>query len=361
MVREIQLQVSSQSMHHQAKIKQESTSILFLQKIGKGPNEKLTVGDIPALAKAITQMEGGADALAYFYGGGKRPGGGGQPPTQVAMSGTATAGGIGTISTGNTSSGGGTAVPTLVIPKVHDPIAEKKAIEANKFLKSISKSSGVTARETRVVGNHYRPTRRIKTPQEKAQDHFEKTQANLLNTIDRTLTKFFGATLTDALIPGGYGRGVTASQASATGFIGNTIGRATGIDKKVSSSLTKIFGREYGQMLAPAVSSLGKAYVNKLGVELGTSLFAGTMGSNEAASAITGQIVGNFAKGNKQMAMEQMLYAFTGMPTGPETIAAHYGFSSAAQGIQHIAEYGAAKFNQGIFGRQRLNCGRSGD
>jgi hypothetical protein len=95
-------------------------------------------------------------------------------------------------------------------------------------------------------------------------------------------------------------------------------------------------------MLAPAVSSLGKAYVNKLGVELGTSLFAGTMGSNEAASAITGQIVGNFAKGNKQMAMEQMLYAFTGMPTGPETIAAHYGFSSAAQGIQHIAEYGAA-------------------
>lgn len=246
------------------------------------------------------------------------------------------------------NAGGGTALSTSVIPKVHDPIAEKAAIETNKFLKSISKSSNVTAKETRVVGNHYRPTRRIKTPQEKAQEHFEKSQENLLNTIDRTLTKFFGATLTDAIIPKGYGTGVTASQASATGFIGQTIGQATGIDKKVSSSLTKIFGKEYGQMLAPAVSGLGKAYVNKIGIELGTSLFAGTMGSNEAAAAITGQIVGNFAKDNKQMAMEQMLYAFTGVPSGPETIAAHYGFSSAGQAIKHIAEYGAATITNEI-------------
>jgi hypothetical protein len=307
-----------------------------------------TVGDLKAWAARKMAGPGGKSAAGSSGGGGRRPPVGSQ-------SAATDPGEIPGITTKSLSSylqpaGGGTAVPTLTIPKVHDPIAEKKAIEANKFLKSISKSSGVTAKETKIVGNHYRPTRRIKTPQEKAQDHFEKTQENLLNTIDRTLTKFFGATLTDALIPGGYGRGVTASQASATGFIGNTIGRATGIDKKVSSSLTKIFGKEYGQMLAPAVSSLGKAYVNKLGVELGTSLFAGTMGSNEAASAITGQIVGNFAKGNKQMAMEQMLYAFTGMPTGPETIAAHYGFSSAAQGIQHIAEYGAATITNQVQG-----------
>ena len=307
-----------------------------------------TVGDLKAWAARKMAGPGGKSAAGSASGGGRRPPVGSQStatdPGEIP--GTTTR----SLSSYLQPAGGGTAVPTFAIPKVHDPIAEKKAIEANKFLKSISKSSGTVARETRVVGNHYRPTRRIKTPQEKAQDHFEKTQENLLNTIDRTLTKFFGATLTDALIPGGYGRGVTASQASATGFIGNTIGRATGIDKKVSSSLTKIFGKEYGQMLAPAVSSLGKAYVNKLGVELGTSLFAGTMGSNEAAAAITGQIVGNFAKGNKQMAMEQMLYAFTGMPTGPETIAAHYGFSSAAQGIQHIAEYGAATITNQVQG-----------
>lgn len=300
-----------------------------------------TVGDLKAWAAA--KMSGPVSKRAAAAAG---AGGGGRPPRGSVATDPGEIPGVTTFSNASakvtTPAGSGTALPTMAIPKVHDPIADKHLAKSIKLLTDIRKSSGTVAKETRVVANHYRPTRRVKTPQEKAEEHFQKAQENVLNAVDRTLTKFIGATLTDALIPGGYGRGVTAAQASRTGYIGQTIGQATGIDKKVSGALTKVFGKEYGQMLAPAVSGLGKAYVNKLGIELGTSLFANTMGSNEAAAAITGQIVGNFAKGNKQMAMEQMLYAFTGMPTGPETIAAHYGFSSAAQGIQHIAEYGAA-------------------
>ena len=320
-------------------------------KIGKGPNEKLTLADIPDLARAITQMEGGADALAYFYGGNRGGGGGrGRPPSLTAAASSSARRGL-SVSPASSSVTSGTEIAeNKKAISVFDAVAAKNAEEANKNLKNIRNSSGTVSKSTIARDRREIQTRRVKTPQEKAQDHFEKSQERFLGTLNKAFTKIFGETLTGALIPSGYGRGVTAQQASRTGFIGEEIGRATGIDRKVSKALTDVFGKEYGRMLAPSVAGLGKAYVNKLGVDLGTSLFANTMGSNEAATAITGQIIGNVAKGNKQMAMEQLLYATTGVPSGPETIAAHYGFRSAAEGIKHIAQHGAATVTNSIQG-----------
>ena len=59
------------------------------------------------------------------------------------------------------------------------------------------------------------------------------------------------------------------------GYAGNQLGKMLDLDKKVAKGLEKIIGKEYGRMLAPAVSQLGKACLNSMAVGIGQSLFTG--------------------------------------------------------------------------------------
>jgi hypothetical protein len=72
-------------------------------------------------------------------------------------------------------------------------------------------------------------------------------------------------------------------------------------------------------------------------------LFSSILGSDKNSDALTGQILGNFARGNKQAATEQLLYGLTGVASGPETIFAKYGFGSSQQGANFLGGYGAAQ------------------
>lgn len=307
---------------------------------GLNPDDKVPASMIPAVMRSMTQMEGGTAAVGYFYG--SKSLGATASTSTTALSSTEKTAPVfdSTLPVVNVPKSSGTMIAQNAPIPVHDTQLTKETEKTTKELQNLKKTT-VKQYETQVKNERLRETKRILTPQEKAQEALNKAQENTLNSIDRALTKVFGAILTDTLTPKSYGVGVTAQQASQVGYIGNVLGKATGFDKSVSNALTKAFGKEYGQMLAPAVAGLGKAYANKFALDIGTSLFEGTMGK-EGAATITGQIIGNFAKGNKQMAMEQMLYAFTGIPSGPETIAQHFGFKSAADGIKAIAETGSA-------------------
>jgi hypothetical protein len=256
----------------------------------------------------------------------------------------------------------GTSVTTANAPL---PVVDE---EANQRLAKIEKSQGKVEKETkglsvssRLAARNFlrreRPTRRILSPEEEADQYLKKAQQGFLNAFDRTLTKAFKDFGTNFLKSVGYAPGgtpVSAQEAMRVGYAGNQLGRMLDLDKKVAKGLEKIIGKEYGRMLAPAVSQLGKAYLNSMAVGIGQSLFTGVSGRDaKSANAITGQILGNLAKGNKQIAMEQLLYGLTGIASGPETIAQSYGFRSAAEGIGYMAEVFAARSTdavRGIFG-----------
>jgi hypothetical protein len=248
-------------------------------------------------------------------------------------------------------------------PEEPVPVHDAKATET---LEDIKKSQGKVEKETRGLGQNtqqaarlyarrLRSTRRVLTPEEEADEYLKKAQQGFLNAFDRTLTKAFKDFGNNFLKSVGYapgGRPVTAQEASRTGYAGMQLGKALDLDKKTASALEKVIGKEYSRMLAPAVSQLGKAYLNSLAIGIGQGLFSGTVGA-QGAKALTGQIIGNFAKGNKQIAMEQLLFGLTGIASGPETIAQSYGFRSAAEGIGYMAEVFAAKSTnaiQGLFG-----------
>jgi hypothetical protein len=240
--------------------------------------------------------------------------------------------------------------------------------KANENLDDIKKSQGKVEKETKGLAvssklaarnfiRRERPSRRILSPEEEADEYLRKAQQGFLNAFDKTLTKALNTFATDFLKKTGYtpgGKTVTAQEAMRVGYAGQQLGKALDIDKKTANALEKLLGKEYGRMLSPAVSQLGKAYLNSMAIGVGQSLFKGIGGFDANTSkAITGQIIGNFAKGNKQVAMEQLLYGLTGVATGPETIAQDFGFKSAAEGIGYMAEVFAAKstnYVQGLFG-----------
>jgi hypothetical protein len=258
-----------------------------------------------------------------------------------------------------------TSGTTIDSPSGPVPVSDE---EAHKRLEGIEKSQGKVEKETKGLAvssklaarnflRRERPTKRVLSPEEEADEFLKKAQQGFLNSFDRTLTKAFRDFGTNFLKSVGYAPGgtpVNAQEAMRVGYAGTQLGRMLDLDKKVASGLEKIIGKEYGRMLAPAVSQLGKAYLNSMAVGIGQSLFSGVGGFDaKTSNAITGQILGNLAKGNKQIAMEQLLYGLTGIATGPETIAQSYGFRSAAEGIGYMAEVFAARSTdavRGIFG-----------
>lgn len=359
--------------------KSENNTEAYIKRVsemtGIKPDDKVSPDQIPALQRAMIMVEGDSRAMAYYYPG----------PRPNASS------------VGSTTSNATSVLPTVTVTApafnegykpglnvagspVYQPPATRRSMvggaipvrgtsgtvvaresgpvpvvdeEANKKLEDLTKSQGKVEKETKglsasqtLAARYFRKaraTQRMLTPEEEADQYLKKAQQGFLNAFDRTLTKAFkdfGKTILKGYTPGGTT--VTAQQAQAPGYAGQQLGKAFNIDKQTSKLLEKVLGKEYGRMMAPAVSQLGKAYLNSFAIGIGQTLFSGTLGK-EGAQSITGQIIGNFAKGNKQVAMEQLLYGLTGIATGPETIAQSYGFRSAAEGIGYMAEVFAAK------------------
>lgn len=183
-----------------------------------------------------------------------------------------------------------------------------------------------------------RDTRVKKTPE---QEIIEKAQSKFLRDLNKANAQVFQKTLSD-IIGDDWKRNVTQRTASGRDYLGKTISQETGFRKGMERTFEKLLGKEFGGQYGSIFADLGESYIQAGAQYLGKSFFAGTLGSDEKARVLSGQIVGNLAKGNKQTATEQILYGFTGQATGVETVMAKYGFSDVGAGIQYTGNVLAA-------------------
>lgn len=222
--------------------------------------------------------------------------------------------------------------------------------KANSILAQQLKSTKVVARETGVVAKSTTPraTRRQTTLLERANQTF---LTQFQNTTQRLLSK----AIYDTLVVGAYGkegsRGlVTKQQTQGETYRGQQVAKLINLNKGTEKVLTGVFGKQIGKAYAPMVAQLGTAYLEAGATKVGRQLFSSILGNDKNADALTGQILGNFAKGNKQAATEQLLYGLTGVASGPETIFAKYGFGSSQAGANFLGGYGAAQLTAPLAG-----------
>jgi GH24 family phage-related lysozyme (muramidase) len=222
--------------------------------------------------------------------------------------------------------------------------------KANAILGQQLKSTKVVARQTGVVAKSTtaRETRKQTTLLERANQTF-------LNQFQNTTQRLLSKAIYDTLVVGAYGKQgsrnlVTKQQTMGETFRGQQVAKMLGLNKGTEKVLTSVFGKQIGKAYAPMVSQLGTAYLEVGATKVGRDLFSSILGNDKNADALTGQILGNFARGNKQAATEQLLYGLTGVASGPETIFAKYGFNSSQQGANFLGGYGAAQLTAPLAG-----------
>jgi GH24 family phage-related lysozyme (muramidase) len=227
--------------------------------------------------------------------------------------------------------------------------------KANAILEKQLKTTKVVARETGVVARSTTPreTRRQTTLLDRANQTF-------LNRFQSTTERLLSKAIYDTLVVGAYGKEgsrnlVTKQQTQGEVFRGQQVAKMLGLNKGTEKVLTSVFGKQIGKAYAPMVAQLGTAYLEVGATKVGRQLFSSILGSDKNSDALTGQILGNFARGNKQAATEQLLYGLTGVASGPETIFAKYGFNSSRDGANFLGGYGAAQITAPIAGMMGSN------
>ena len=189
-------------------------------------------------------------------------------------------------------------------------------------------------------------TRRSEENKEKK--YLREANQTFLNQFQSTTQRLLSEALYKAIVVGAYGKEgsrnlVSKQEAGGEGYRGGQLSNLLKLPTKTEKFLTGAFGKKIGQAYAPMVTQLGTAYLEVGARKVGRSLFAAAGLSDKDSDSLTGQILGNFAKGNKQAATEQLLYGLTGVASGPETIFAKYGFSSSQQGTNFLGGMGAAE------------------
>lgn len=230
--------------------------------------------------------------------------------------------------------------------------------KANEILAEQLKVSRSVAKATVVVGGQT-ATERLKETQAKEnkdKKYLKDANQTFLNQFQSTTQRLLSETLYKAIVVGAYGKEgsrnlVSKQEASGEGYRGGQLSNLLKLPSKTEKILTSAFGKKLGQAYAPMISQLGTAYLEVGARQAGRGLFKGLFGTDDAsADSLTGQILGNFAKGNKQAATEQLLYGLTGVASGPETIFAKYGFNSSQQGTNFLGAYGAAQITAPLAG-----------
>ena len=209
--------------------------------------------------------------------------------------------------------------------------AEKIGKDTLNNLKDLSKSGARTA-------NAVAPRRRKRiNPLEKTPEQIiAETNASFAKAFQRAVPKAFNLALRQALFPKGVG--VSQQAASGSLFRGQQLNNILGVGKGANKLATSLFGKQYGPMFAPALNDLATGYL-EAGARAGGRVLFGMIGgmNAEKSNILTGQILGNYASGNKKLAMEQLIYGTTGVATGYETVFAKYGFKNPMEGVNYMA------------------------
>jgi predicted chitinase len=209
-------------------------------------------------------------------------------------------------------------------------VAEKIGKETANNFKDLAQSS---ARIARVVAPRNIPIRPIlKTPEQ----IIAEANASFAKAFQKAVPKAFNLALRQALFP----KGVGVSQQAAGGalFRGQQLNNIFGVGRGVNKLATSLFGKQYGGMFAPALNNLATGYL-EAGARAGGRVLFGMIGGMgaEQSNILTGQILGNYARGNKKLAAEQLIFGTTGVATGYETVFAKYGFKNPMEGVNYMA------------------------
>ena len=233
--------------------------------------------------------------------------------------------------------------PIQVEDKKLNLTAEKQLKES----KDVVRQTGVVSRAT---------TNRLTSSKlTKEQQIIQNANQTFLNNFQSTTARLLNKAIYDSVVVGAYGKKgsknlVTKDQASGEMYRGQELSKILKLNKGSEKLLTNVFGKEIGKAYGPMLAQLGTSYLEVGSRYVGREMFKGVLGNDQNADALTGQIIGNFAKGNKQAATEQLLYGLTGVASGPETIFAKYGFNSSQQGVNFMANYGAAQITAPLAG-----------
>lgn len=309
------------------------------EKTGIPPDKKLTPKNIPAIAKAITEMEGGKKAVQYFYGDYKGneqrfPGapsaatsGGGPPVAPVARSMSAIVP-VSITDTGDetsrllarTRTSGSENLTGYVGFAERERVAKKFYFDTAAIAKNTAKTAKAVEQQNKGLGiGTMRP---VAGAARKADldplSRFYQQKTNTLTTQFENVTRrFLTTSLTNALF-GGKIVGVSRKAADNPAFLFNRLNQELQFGKKLTPTMNRIFGKQYGsqyaQMFGQAGTLLAQKGVNYLGSLLPFQ--------NDAFSFQ--QIVGNIltkgkgkqAAAQRKVGREQLIYSLTGIPTG---------------------------------------------
>jgi murein DD-endopeptidase MepM/ murein hydrolase activator NlpD len=237
--------------------------------------------------------------------------------------------------------GGGTEIKDDKPVPVHD----KKVFDQNaKVAKAqgINPTSGALLKSAAGTYGNALNTQAFKPLFRSNSDIISQVNKTFLQQFRSTATAAFTQAITKGLFPKGVG--VSFSQASQDDmFRGQQLQKIFGTSDKISSATTKLLGKQYGPMFAPLFDNLAQGYLEVGSRMAGKAIFQGIGGLDaKETQGIMGQVLGNYAAGNKKLAFEQLLFgasggAKSGIALGPETLFAKYGFANPMEGISYFA------------------------
>ena len=252
--------------------------------------------------------------------------------------------------TPSVTANGGSSGAEIVRSKtqlVADINLQNENIKSQKILSDIKKSNIAIARSTRYLSSQKQfQVRRVKRkrPEEMTTAEYVKSAENqtALN-LDKITEGVIKGVLSDKVLDfyGGR-RGVSERQASKRGYAGRELGEILDLREGSSKLGERLFGKKYGRRYAREFNKLGQVYLQAFTEKTADSVFSAFGGSQQENRTLLSQVIGNYAKGNKKLAKEQLLYKFTGIPTGLESLSQVLGFGGTTGAVNYLADVGGS-------------------
>ena len=230
---------------------------------------------------------------------------------------------------------------------VADITAHQQNLNTAKLLLDIRNSNASIAVDQRQLATAQRlAVRRVKRkrPEEMTTaEYVRSAEAQAATNLDRITEGVIRGILSDQVLDfyGGR-RAVTQRQAERRGFAGQQLGEILDLGEGSSELAQKLFGKKYGRRYEREFNKLGQVYLQAFTERTADSVFGAFGGTQQENRTLLSQIIGNYAKGNKKLAKEQVIFKMTGIPTGLESLSQVLGFGGTEGAVNFLADAGGS-------------------
>tara|TARA_E500000318_G_scaffold4934_2_gene5061 strand:+ start:31088 stop:34456 length:3369 start_codon:yes stop_codon:yes gene_type:complete len=230
---------------------------------------------------------------------------------------------------------------------VADITAHQQNLNTAKLLSDIRNTNASIAVNQRQLATAQRlAIRRVKRkrPEEMTTaEYVRSAEAQAATNLDKITEGVIKGILSDK-VSDFYGgrRKVTQRQAERRGFAGQQLGEILDLGEGSSELAQKIFGKKYGRRYEREFNKLGQVYLQAFTEKTADSVFGAFGGSQQENRTLLSQVIGNYAKGNKKLAKEQVIFKMTGIPTGLESLSQSLGFGGTEGAVNFLADAGGS-------------------